>query len=149
MADEKDAAAEAPKKSKKMMMMVIALALVVLGGGGAGAFFMLRSSSASAAPVKGIVTAAENTITVNLADGHYLKLGFALQQTDASAEAVDLSEAYQLAIEEYTGRTIAELSTDAGRAKLKEELKGKLIAAYTEKKKKLVMDVYFTSFVTQ
>jgi flagellar FliL protein len=152
MADEKETA-EAPKKSNKMLMIVIALVLVILGGGGAGAFFMLRGDSASAAeekPVKGVVTAAENTITVNLADGHYLKLGFALQQTEAAGtEAVDLNEAYQLAIDEYTGRTVAELSTAEGREKIKQELLAKLIETYTEDKKKMVMDIYYTSFVTQ
>ncbi|MEV0896836.1 flagellar basal body-associated FliL family protein [Actinoplanes sp. NPDC049802] len=150
MADEKETA-EAPKKSKKMLMIVIAVALVVLGGGGAGAFFMLRGDSAeAAAPKKGIITPAENTVTVNLADGHYLKLGFALQQTeDSGTEAVDLSEAYELAIDEYTGRTVAELSTEEGRNKIKEELVAKLVAAYTEDKTKMVMDIYYTSFVTQ
>ncbi|GIF06061.1 flagellar basal body-associated FliL family protein [Actinoplanes siamensis] len=151
MADEKDAAAEAPKKSNKMMMIVIALALVVLGGGGAGAFFMLKGDKAEAkTPEKGIVTAAENTITVNLADGHYLKLGFALLQTkDTGSEAVDLSEAYELAIDEYTGRTVAELSTDEGRAKIKAELVAKLVKAYTVDGTQEVMDIYYTSFVTQ
>ncbi|WP_433792349.1 flagellar basal body-associated FliL family protein [Actinoplanes sp. CA-252034] len=152
MADEKETA-EAPKKSNKMMMIVIALVLVVLGGGGAGAFFMLRGDSAEAAeekPKKGIVTVAESTITVNLADGHYLKLGFAIQQTEESGDhAIDLSEAYQLVIDEYTGRTIAELSTAEGRAKIKEELLTELIKTYTVEDVKEVMDIYYTSFVTQ
>lgn len=152
MADEKDtAASDAPKKSKKMLMIIAAAVLVVLGGGGAGAFFMLRGDSAEAvAPKKGIVTAAESTITVNLADGHYLKLGFALQQTeDSGTEAVDLSEAYQLAIDEYTGRTVAELSTAEGREKVKADLLAKLIKTYTEDDVQMVMDIYYTSFVTQ
>ncbi|BCY15165.1 flagellar basal body-associated protein FliL [Actinoplanes sp. L3-i22] len=149
MADEKDTTAEAPKKSKKMMMIVIAAALVVLGGGGAGAFFMLRGDSAQAAPTKGIVTAADSSITVNLADGHYLKLGFALQQTDVSTEAVDLNEAYELAIDEYTGVKIADLATEEGRAKLKADLLTKLVKAYTVDGKQEVMDIYYTSFVTQ
>ncbi|WP_436525977.1 flagellar basal body-associated FliL family protein [Actinoplanes sp. HUAS TT8] len=152
MADEKDTTAEAaPKKSNKMMMIVIALALVVLGGGGAGAFFMLKSDSATAkAPVKGIVTAADNTITVNLADGHYLKLGFALVQTkDTGTEAVDLNEAYEILIDEYTGKKVADLSTEEGRTKIKEEVVAKLVKAYTVDKKQEVMDIYYTSFVTQ
>jgi flagellar FliL protein len=151
MTDHKDTAVEAPKKSKMLMMIVAALALVVLGGGGAGAFFMLKGDKAEAsAPKKGIVTAAEDTITVNLADGHYLKLGFALQQTkDSGTEAVDLSEAYELAIDQYTGKAIAELSSDEGRAGLKEDLVNKVVKAYTEDGKKMVMDVYYTSFVTQ
>ncbi|GIF43662.1 flagellar basal body-associated FliL family protein [Actinoplanes xinjiangensis] len=150
MADEKETA-EAPKKSNKMMMIVIAVVMVALGGGGAGAFFMLRGDSAeAAAPKKGIVTAAESTITVNLADGHYLKLGFAIQQTEESGDhAIDLSEAYQLVIDEYTGRTVAELSTAEGRAKIKAELLADLIKTYTVDDVKEVMDIYYTSFVTQ
>ena len=77
--DEKDATAEAPKKSKKMLLMIIAIAAVVLIGGGVGAFFMLTGSSAQAAPKKGMVTQIEEPLTVNLADGHYLKLKFSLQ----------------------------------------------------------------------
>ncbi|GIE90351.1 flagellar basal body-associated FliL family protein [Actinoplanes regularis] len=150
MADDKDSAAEAPKKNP-LMLVVIVLVLVVLGGGGAGAYFLMNSGEKTeAAPKKGVVTAAENTITVNLADGHYLKLGFALQQTkDAGTEAVDLSEAYELAIDQYTGRKIADLSTEAGRTQVKEDLVQKVVKAYTEDGKKMVMDVYYTSFVTQ
>jgi flagellar FliL protein len=152
MADEKETA-EAPKKSNKMLMIVIAMALVILGGGGAGAFFMLRGDSASAAeekPVKGAVVAIENTLTVNLADGHYLKFGFSLQMTEAAGhEEVDASQALNLAIEQYTGRPIAELSTEEGRNKHKAELLEKIEKAYEHDETQMVMDLYFTSFVTQ
>ncbi|WP_229067908.1 flagellar basal body-associated protein FliL [Actinoplanes sp. DH11] len=152
--DDKDATAadEAPKKSKKMLIMIVAIALVVLGGGGAGAFFMLRGDTAEAKeePVKGIVTAIENTLTVNLAEGHYLKLGFAIQQTEEGGEeAVDINEALNIAIETYTGRDVAELSTDEGRNAIKAEFLEKLKKAYTKDGVEMVMDVYFTSFVTQ
>ena len=152
--DEKDTAAEAPKKSNKMLMIVIAVALVVLGGGGAGAFVMMSGDTAAAAeePVKGTVTPIENALTINLADGHYLKMSFALQMTEAVADAhadVDVSEALILALETYTGRTIAELSTQKGRDAVKAELLHKIEEAYTEEDTKLVMDIYFTSFVTQ
>ncbi|MEU4427867.1 flagellar basal body-associated FliL family protein [Actinoplanes sp. NPDC024001] len=152
MADEKDTAAEAPKKSKKMLMIIIAAALVVLVGGGAGAFFMLKGDSAEAAeePVKGIVVAVENTLTVNLADGHYLKFGFALQMTEeAGTHEVDVSEALNLAIETYTGREVAELSSDEGRNTIKAEFLEKVKKAYEHDGHETVMDVYFTSFVTQ
>ena len=149
MADEKEAAAEAPKKSNRMLIIIIA-AVVLLGGGG-GAFFMLKGGSkAEAAPKKGIVTAIDSAITINLDGGHYLKLGFALQQTaDAGTEAVDTSEALNLAIDEYTGKTVAELTTDKGREDAKADFLAKVIKAYTVDKKKEVMDIYFTSFVTQ
>ena len=147
--DDKDATAETPKKSKKMLMIIVAAAVVLLGGGGAGAFFMLKGDSAEAAPVKGTVVALDEAMTINLADGHYLKLGFSLQQTADAAEDVDTSEARELAIDEYTGKSIAELSVEKGREELKAQLTAKIEKAYTEDGKKMVMGVYFTSFVTQ
>jgi len=149
--DEKGAPAEAPKKSKKMLIIIIIAAVVVLGGG-AGAFFMLKGDKAEAkpAPVKGIVTPIDEALTINLADGHYLKLNFALQETeDAGTEAVDTSEAINLAIDEYTGKAIAELSTEKGRDAAKEELLTKIEKAYVEDGKQMIMDIYYTSFVTQ
>ncbi|WP_067508864.1 flagellar basal body-associated protein FliL [Actinoplanes sp. TFC3] len=151
--DEKDAAAEAPKKSKKMLFIIIA-AVVLLGGGGAGAYFMFfKSSSAEAAakePTKGVIATLETAITINLADGHYLKLGFSLQETaDAGTETVDLSEAADLAIDQYTGMTVADLSTEKGRLAAKEELLKKIEKAYEEEGKQIIMDIYFTQFVTQ
>jgi flagellar FliL protein len=149
MADEKETPAEAPKKSKKMLFIIIA-AVVLLGGGG-GAFFMMKGGSkAEAAPKKGIVTAIDSAITINLTDGHYLKLGFSLQQTaDSGTEAVDTSEALNLAIDEYTGKTVADLSTEKGRDAAKADFLAKVIKAYTTDGTKEVMDIYFTSFVTQ
>jgi flagellar protein FliL len=150
MSDEKGAT-EAPKKSKKMLMIIV-IALVVLGGGGAGAFLALKGDKAEAKPEpkKGIVTAIETDLTINLADGHYLKLGFALQETeDAGTEAVDTSEAINLAIDQYTGKSVAELSTEKGREAAKDELLQKIKKAYVEEDKELIMDIYYTAFVTQ
>lgn len=157
--DVKETPGEAPekapkkaKKPKKKLLMIIAIAVVVLGGGGAGAFFMLKSdgAEAKAAPVKGIVTPLAEALTINLADAHYLKLNFALRETaDAGAETIDTSEAINLAIDEYTGKSIAELSTEKGRNDAKDSLLAKIEKAYTEKGKQLVMDIYYTSFVTQ
>jgi flagellar FliL protein len=149
--DDKEAAAEAPKKSK-MMLIIIALVVVVLGGGGAGAFFMLSGdkAEAKAAPVKGAVVAIDNALTINLADSHYLKVGFALQMTEeAGEEEVDTSEALDLAIDQYTGMKIGELETEKGREKAKKELLEKIEKAYTVEEKELVMGIYFTQFVTQ
>jgi flagellar FliL protein len=151
MSDKEETTAEAPKKKSKLLLIII-IAVVLLGGGGAGAFFMLKSDKAAAvpAPTKGIVTKLESDLTINLADGHYLKLGFALQETaDAGTEAIDTSEAINLAIDEYTGKTVAELSTAKGRDAAKDELLQKIEKAYTEDKVQKVMDIYYTSFVTQ
>ena len=147
--DEKEAA-EAPKSKK--MLLIIAIALVVLGGGGAGAFFVLSGDSAEAAkaPVKGAVVTMDDALTINLAEGHYLKLGFALQATEeAGEEEIDMSEAIDLAIDEYTGMDIAELETEKGREKAKQELLENIEKVYNVEGKHIIMDVYFTQFVTQ
>jgi flagellar FliL protein len=147
--DDKDATAETPKKSKKMLMIIV-LAVVLLGGGGAGAWFFLKGDAAEAAPVKGAVVALEDTMTINLADAHYLKLGFALQMTEeAGTVEVDLAEAIDLAIDQYTGMKIGELETEKGRLKAKAELLEKIEKVYNVDHKHLVMGLYFTSFVTQ
>ncbi len=148
--DEKETAG-APKKSKKMLMIIV-IALVVLGGGGAGAFFMLKGDSAEAAaePVKGAVVTMDNALTINLAEGHYLKLGFALQATEeAGAVEIDMSEAIDLAIDQYTGMEIAELETAKGREAAKAELLEKIEKVYNVEDKHIIMDIYFTQFVTQ
>jgi flagellar FliL protein len=149
--DEKETPAEAPKKKSKKLLIIIIAAVVVLGGGGAGAFFMLKSDKATAAPapVKGIVTPLDDALTINLADGHYLKLNFSIQQTDKDAVAVDTAEAKQIAIDIYTGKTVAELSTEKGRDAAKTEMVAEMVKAYTVEKVQEVMDVYYTAFVTQ
>jgi flagellar FliL protein len=144
---------EAPKKSKKMLMIIIIAAVVLVGGGAGGYFFFFKADAAAAAepaPVKGAVVTIENPLTINLSDAHYLKLGFAMQMTEeAGTEAVDTAEALDLAIDQYTGMEIAELETEKGREKAKDELLEKIEKAYNVDKKHLVMGIYFTSFVTQ
>ncbi|MFI5493161.1 flagellar basal body-associated protein FliL [Actinoplanes sp. NPDC051859] len=152
MAEEKDAAAEAPKKSSKMLIIIVA-AVLLLGGGGAGAYFMFFKGDKAEAveePVKGAVIAIKDPLTINLAEGHYLKMGFAMQMTEeAGEEEVDTAEAINLAIDQYTGMEIAELESDKGREGAKKELLEKIEKAYNVDDKHLVMGIYFTSFVTQ
>jgi flagellar FliL protein len=133
--------------------MIIVIAAVVLLGGGGGAFYMMTGSKASAAvkePVKGIVVTMDTALTINLSDAHYLKLAFTLQETaDAGAEAVDNSEAIDLAINLYTGMDIATLEVAKGRDASKATLLASIKKAYNEKDKQIVMDIYYTQFVTQ
>ena len=87
------------------MLMIIVIAVVVLGGGGAG-----RSSCSKGDSTRrrrrpeGRVVAIDNALTVNLADGHYLKLASRCSRPRTPAEEVDTSEAFDLAIDEYTGK---------------------------------------------
>jgi flagellar FliL protein len=145
--------AEAPKKSKKKLLMIIVIALVVLGGGGAGAFVMLKGDSAEAAeekPVKGVVVAMDSALTINLADGHYLKLAFTLQATEEAGESeIDNAEAIDIAIDKYTGMEIAELETEKGRQTAKAELLDEIEKVYNVDDTHIIMDIYYTQFVTQ
>jgi flagellar FliL protein len=143
--DEKDTAAEAPKSKKKLIIMVLAAVLAV--GGGAGAYLTLFSGKAEAAteaPEPGAVVTLD-AITINLADGHYLKMGMALQAKLDVEHEPEGAQALDLAIEQYTGLKVADLSTTKGREHAKQELLEKVKHAYHDD----VYDIYFTQFVTQ
>jgi flagellar FliL protein len=150
--DEQETPAEAPKKSKKKLMIIVIAAVLVLGGGGAGAYFMFFADHGKAEEklVKGAVITMDNALTINLADAHYLKMGFTMQATeDAGSEAIDNSEAIDLAINQYTGMEITELESTKGRDKAKTELLDKIEKVYNVDGKHIIMDIYFTQFVTQ
>jgi len=153
--DEKETPAETPKKKSKKMLIIIVAAVVLLGGGGAASYLLFFKSSGEKkveAPVKGAVVTLEDALTINLADAHYLKVGFTLQLTEAAGEeAPDIAEAIDLAIDEYTGVKIAELETEKGRETKKEDLLKKIEKAYLKEgeEESPVMGLYFTQFVTQ
>jgi flagellar FliL protein len=138
-AADADAAGTGKKKSKKMLLAGVGY--VMFGRGG---------SSAPPKPVEGAVVPLD-PITINLAGGHFLKLGIALQGTKAAKEAPDGSEALDIAIEIFSNRTIAELTPTAGRDRFKKQLTEKVVDAYMDPKTKVqsVMDVYLTEFVMQ
>ncbi len=93
---------------------------------------------------------ALDSVTVNLSDGHYLKLGLALQL----AEGVDASlakdsglgsKALDLALDTLSKHTMAELTKPATRDSLKSDLGFDVCREYEAK----VTTVYFTEFVMQ
>ncbi|WP_432824804.1 flagellar basal body-associated FliL family protein [Dactylosporangium sp. CA-092794] len=142
---------ETPTKGgRKKLIMIVAIALVALVGGGIGGYLMFAPKKATAEPApKPGVVAPLDAITINLADGHYLKLKMTLQATTEVAEAPDGSKALDIAIEEYSGRKMDELMSNAERDRTKQDLVGKVVKAYTVGKKQQVMDIYFTTFVIQ
>ncbi len=144
MAKEKEAeGAEAPKKSRKMLIIVLA---VVLLGVGAGAYFMFFKGGGeeAKAPEPGLVVKLE-AITINLDDGHFLKVSIALQATADAHEEPDGSKALDILISQFSNRSVAELSTNEARDEMKKELVEKIKKAYHEE----VYDIYFTEFVMQ
>ncbi|MGC9669198.1 flagellar basal body-associated FliL family protein [Planosporangium sp. 12N6] len=145
MAKEEKAADAAPKKKSKKKLIIIVAAVVVLLGGGAGGYFAFFSGpSAPPAPKPGKVVALD-AITLNLADGHFLKLKLSLQATMDATEEPDGSKALDIAISEFSNRPLAELASNAARDKVKAELRKKINEAYEGH----VMDIYFTEFVMQ
>lgn len=139
--------AEAPPEQKsgggkkKLLIGVLVLAL----GAGAGWWFLLRPAAAEEeGPKPGEVLVLE-AIQINLADGHYLRIGLALQQTEDAGEHVEGSKALDAAIELFTGERMADLAKAKHRNELKSELEHELEELYHGE----VMGVYFTDFVTQ
>ncbi|MEZ0166041.1 flagellar basal body-associated protein FliL [Kineococcus sp. LSe6-4] len=158
-----------PGGAKKLIVIGAAAAVLLAGGTGAGVFVLTKGDSASAADTKaeevlvpGDVTALD-PISVNLADGHYLKIGVALQQVAAAgggeghggSTGPDGSKAYDLIISQYSNLPMDELENAEQRDRLKNELQEKIVTAYetedekTKAKTKTVMGIYLTSFVMQ
>lgn len=129
-----------PKKGKRPLM-ILALALVVAAGG--AWWFVIRPAETEEAPVPGEVLTMES-IQVNLVDGHYLKVGIALQAVEG-VEEIEGSKALDATIDLFTGASMQELANPRRRAALKEELTAELEELYHGE----VMGVYFTDFVTQ
>ncbi len=138
------------KKGGKKKLLIILVALLVVGG--AAYWFLLKPAppAEGAAPVEepapepGAVVVVE-PISLNLADGHYLRIGIGLQLTADVAEEPDTARALDLVVALFSQRPVAEVTTAEGRDALKAELLAQLEEAYEGE----VMDVYFTDYVTQ
>jgi flagellar FliL protein len=128
-------------------LLLVVLVLVIAAA--AAAYFLLFSGSKAEAaePEKGGVVRLD-PIAVNLAGGGYLKIGIALQLTaDAGEEAPDGSPALDLIISTFSQANPADVT--GARDALKEALEQKIVDAYEEDGKEIVMGVYYTEYVTQ
>ena len=150
-AEESDGAKKKRKKPKKIVLIIGAVAILAIAG--AAYVFVLKPSSASAEPppeaepVPGEILTIE-PVSINLADGHYLRLGLGLQLVEGvggEGGGPNPAHALDLAIALYSGHTVAEVSDPATRDALKAELATELEHAYEGE----VMDVYLTDYVTQ
>jgi flagellar FliL protein len=139
-------------------------ALVLGAGIAAGGYFMGGSGSEATATtettvepeiVEGPLLAVE-PMTINLADGRYLRLGVSFQMTDAYEDAVEgeegeafahhhASQVQDLLIATLGGHEVAALAGAEGRAEVKEEL----LHQVDEILDGNVMEIYFTEFVIQ
>jgi len=139
-----DEAGQAKGGGRKKMMMLALVAVV------AAAVYMLvlkPKDAAAAAPPKpkpGAVVELD-PITINLAAGHFLKVGLSLQASADAGEAVPGAKALDAAIALFSGRTVESLAKSEGR----EKAKAALIKAISERYENKVYDIYFTDFVMQ
>lgn len=129
--DDEEKGKEEGKKGGKGKILVLLPTILLLAA--AGWYFFLRSDAPAEVvlptPTPGAVKTLD-PITVNLAGGHFLKLGMAIQFDLSAGEEADGSKALDLAISEFSGRTMDELATTEGRDKAKEELVARLKLTY-------------------
>jgi flagellar FliL protein len=144
---------EAPAKGGKKKLLLIVLVLL-LAAAGAAYFFLFSGSSAKAdEPVSSGTYVTLDPVAVNLAGGGYLKIGVAMELTEDGAAAggegggLDGSKAKDLIISTFSQAAPADVT--GARDALKAALQQKIIAAYTEKDKEMVMGIYYTDYVTQ
>lgn len=139
----KDTKKKKEKKSRKKLIILIVAVLLVAGG---AYKFVLAPKGKPAPPTGGDVVAMDAT-TLNLANGHYLKMALAVQliKGKASAGNFDTSHAAELVINEFSNRSVASLSTNAERQRLTDDLEAQIKKAYPDE----VYTIFITQFVTQ
>jgi flagellar FliL protein len=150
----------ASKKSRKKLVIVLAIVLVLLVVGGFVGKGLLAGPAVPEPDPKTvagkIVTLAP--ITLNLADGRFLKLTLALQLSEAASPpagsvdeaasatpALDGAKALDAAIGVLGQRTYAELIAPGGRNSAQKALSSQVKKRYDGD----VLGVYFTEFLMQ
>ncbi|HEX2902109.1 MAG TPA: flagellar basal body-associated FliL family protein [Jatrophihabitans sp.] len=141
---------QAGNGKKRGKLKLIAIVLVVLLAGGAVAKFTVLAPSAKASaattakkkPAKGPVIPMDE-MTLNLANGAYLRLKISLQTTKGTSADLDTAAAAQDVIDTYSNATTAQLTGLANRTKYQDLLLKKLAGDYP----KQILDVPYQEFV--
>ncbi|UQX87962.1 flagellar basal body-associated FliL family protein [Jatrophihabitans telluris] len=149
--DGSDGADETGGKKKSMKMKIILAVVVLLVAGGAAKFTILKpaakttsASKAAAKPVPG-PTILMDEMTLNLADGHFLRLKLSVITTKGTAAALDLTEGIQATIDEYSNQPVSALTGTKARTKAKNALLKEFKKIYPKK----ILDLIYTEFVMQ
>ncbi len=155
-ASEEKAGAETVKKKPPMMIIMAVVAVVILGA----AFMVVQKASAkqkdggaAKKAEKGPVLTLDEFL-VNLSDpgsDHFLKVTVGLELDKAKGKTPEglKEETPQIRdaiLSSLSSQTRDKVGPEAGRAKLKAEIKKKVNEALGEED---VQNVYFTNFVTQ
>jgi flagellar FliL protein len=155
-----DGTGKPPKKGKSNLLPAVVVAIGLLGGGyfmssgkgGKAAAAVPGPGPASSTTVEGGAIVKLDAITLNLADGRFLKVGLALQLAKAPKKikpdtlaATDAARALDLGISVLGSKSYTELATSSGREAAKTELASKVKDAYGGD----VVGIFFTEFVMQ
>jgi len=140
------------KGGKSNLIPAVVLALGLAAGGyfmgGSGGGTAADAKEKPEAPVPGGI-ATMDPMSVNLADGHFLKVGVAVELAEGiepgEFEKGEISKAKDLIIDRVAGLPMDQLTSPEGRKKVKEELTKAAKKIYPDE----VLDLYFTDFVMQ
>ena len=139
-------------KIKKLMVPILIVVVgIVLGTGGtlaAQKLFFKSSAPAQAAPKPDGPLVSIGDFTVNLQGGSYLKTTITLEGTNAKSAAIITGKEAFLQDRVNTvlsGKSLADVETQAGRLKLRQEL----LAQLNQVADNNIQDVLFVSFVYQ
>jgi flagellar basal body-associated protein FliL len=145
----------APPKKRGMLVLLIVGALV-LGALGAGAWFLWPTVFGTAQakapvepPVKATVALGPVVVNLNGEAKRYLRVGVSLglpAPTDAKEIDEHKSQLLDLFISVFSSAEVETLTSDEGKASIKEDLLSRMREELHLKK---VLRVYFTEFVIQ
>ncbi|MCL2468323.1 MAG: flagellar basal body-associated FliL family protein [Micrococcales bacterium] len=136
-----------PKGRSKKKLIIIAAGVVALVAVAAAYFLVLAPGGEEHdGPARPAAIVQFEPHSLNLADGHYLRLGFALELSKGGEAKLDPAPALDAAIIVFSGRTVAEVTNPEIREELRAELLAKIQEIYGED---LVMGVKFSDYVTQ
>jgi flagellar FliL protein len=146
------------KKAKKRGRKRLVIGLLILAVVGAAAYkFVLApvaptkaaaiAKAAAPVPLPGVLVTTD-AVTVNLADGHYLRISVAMQFTSkvSAAKPPDPAAALDQMINYLTGMSADVLNTSAGLASAKSALTARISSAYP---KDPLLQLFVTSYVIQ
>jgi flagellar FliL protein len=143
-ADDEPAVAPAKKKKSKKKLIIIVVGVLLVAGGAYK--FVLAPKPKPGPPTGGDIVSLQSN-TLNLTDGHYLKIAVDIQlvKGKAAAATFQMSNAEQLVIDEFSDRSVQSISTDATRLALTAQLETSMNKAYPGE----IYKLYLTQFVTQ
>ena len=143
---ETDAAPAKKASFLKSKKGIVVLLVLLVAAGGAYKFLLAPAPATKPAKPTGGVFVALTPTTLNLQADHYLKVGVAVQLVAGAIAPTDFkNHANQILISDFSNRTVASLSSNAGRATVMAQMEKDLKAAYAGD----IYALFLTQFVTQ